>query len=577
MKKKSHTLLLLFQIITTFLMLLNLTNIKNENLMLFLFLVFISIFYYNNGYKKDIRVSNQKIYMLFSMMISFSQILGTTIYKYQFSKEVSALREFISIKNFINIIGLFFLIYTLLITYVPKLLKINITSSKKDYSNIKVFIVSFLIILACWIPYFLTLFPGVLTSDSISQFSSIINEFNIISDHHPVAHTVFIGFLYKIGFFIFNNVNFATSFVSFIQMTIMITIFSYLCVWLYKKNISKNILILVIIFFSLSPIHGYYSVTMWKDVLFSGFFLLFVLNIIDIDQSKIFDTKKKIKFIMLSLLILFFRNNALYVYIFCIPFLIYLYKDKLYRILICLFVSLFCYFGIKGPVFNYFNIKKSSSSEYIAIPLQQVGRMAYKNVKFTDKELDIINELILVDDMAHLYNPMNVDCIKFSPLYNGSVFDSNKGKYFKLWLNLVLEHPSVAIESYLNSTLGYWYSGVEYWTTADNVYENDFGINSSPKGGKIINYYVRNINSHSIPIISMQWSIGLCFILIAFSCFLIIIQNKKRLLVYYAPIIGVWLTMMIASPVFAEFRYVYCAYTCLPLFLLIPFMKLKIK
>lgn len=565
----------IFKVLVTVLMLLNITNIKCESLFVFLFLIFIFLFYRNSSAFIKECGKKANIYRLFSFLISISQVLGSIIYKFQFSRDVSVAREFFTVKSFINVFGLYFLIFTLLTRYVPELLKINVLSNKKKYSNLKLFIISLIIILICWIPYFLTLYPGVLTADSISQFSSFVNGFNIVSDHHPVIHTVFIGMIYNVGFFMFHNVNLATGFVSITQMIIMASIFSYFLMWLYKRNVSRTILILILLYFSLSPIHGYYSVTMWKDVLFGGFFLLFTLNIIDLDQSNSFDIKQIVKFILLSLLILFFRNNALYVYIFCIPFFIYLYKNKLFNIVLCICISLLCFFIVKGPVFRYFNIKKSSSSEYIAIPLQQVGRMSYKYVDFSEEELDIINELIPVDAMSNLYNPMTVDFIKFNSLYNTSVFDANKTKYFKLWINLVLKHPSIAIESYLNSTLGYWYSGVQFWAVGDSIDKNDIGIYSAPKGGKYINRYVTEIKSYDIPIVSTQWSIGLCFILIAFSCLLIIIKRKMRFLIYYVPILGIWLTLMVASPVFAEFRYVYCAYTCLPLFLLIPFMKFK--
>ena len=575
MKDKIRYIFYLFKVITTFLMIYNFTSIKSQYFFQFLFLLLICFFYYNYDFKKIRIVKNKKCYLVFSFLISFSQVLGSLVYNYQFSREISVLKEAFSLTFFINVIGLFFLIYSLLIIFVPKLLKLNVFSSDNRVSKVKMFCIFFLVMMLCWIPYFLTLYPGILTADSISQFSSFVDGFNIVSDHHPVIHTLFIGYIYKLGFLIFHNVNSATAFVSFIQMSIMASIFSYFCLWLYKHGISKKIIILSLLYFSLSPLFGYYAVTMWKDILFGGFFLLFVLNLIDVDYDKYFGIKKISKFIILSLLVLFFRNNALYVYIFCIPFFIYSFRDKLFKILFCICLSLCFYFIVKGPVFNCFNIKKSSSSEYIAIPLQQVGRMAYKYVDFTDEEVEAINELIPIDAMANLYNPMNVDFIKFNPLYNVEVFDSNKLKYLKLWFNLVLEHPSIAIESYLNSTLGYWYSGVEFWATGDTVDKNNIGIYSSPRAGKYFEKYVRRIKGYDVPIISIQWSIGFCFILIAFSSFLTIIFDKKRFLLYYVPILGVWLTMMVASPVFAEFRYIYCAYTCLPLFLLIPFLKYK--
>ena len=239
MKNKLHLMSFLLKVITTFFTITTTTNIKNENLIMFLILILISLFYYKNETKEKIDKKNKKYYILFSFLISFSQILGSIIYKYQFSREVSALREFINIKTIINIIGLFFIFYTLLVTYVPKLLKINILQREKKYSRLKLFAIAFIVIFICWIPYFLALYPGILTADSISQFSSFVNGFNIVSDHHPVIHTVFMGITYKIGYFIFHSVNAATSFVSIAQMMFMASIFSYLCVWLYKKMFQK--------------------------------------------------------------------------------------------------------------------------------------------------------------------------------------------------------------------------------------------------------------------------------------------------------------------------------------------------
>ena len=54
-------------------------------------------------------------------------------------------------------------------------------------------------------------------------------------------------------------------------------------------------------------------------------------------------------------------------------------------------ISIACfYFIIKGPVFDYFNVKKTTSVEAFSIPLQQVARVLASN-----KEIDIEDELYL--------------------------------------------------------------------------------------------------------------------------------------------------------------------------------------
>ena len=75
----------------------------------------------------------------------------------------------------------------------------------------------------------------------------------------------------------------------------------------------------------------------------------------------------------------------------------------------------------------------------------------------------------------------------------------------------------------------------------------------------------------------MEWSIGLVFWVILIFAMMSIRKNKLYGIYPFIPIIGIWITMMIASPVFGEFRYVYGAYTCLPLLMLCPYLLNKFK
>ena len=51
------------------------------------------------------------------------------------------------------------------------------------------------------------------------------------------------------------------------------------------------------------------------------------------------------------------------------------------------------------------------------------------------------------------------------------------------------------------------------------------------------------------------------------------IRKNKKFVLIYLPVIGVILTLLIATPVFAEFRYAYCVFACVPLFCCIPFLN----
>lgn len=251
-------------------------------------------------------------------------------------------------------------------------------------------------------------------------------------------------------------------------------------------------------------------------------------------------------------------------------------KRKLFLLSFGLVFSV--YFIVQGPVFNYFNVTKSSSAEYIAIPLQQIGRMAYKEVEFSGKEKELIEQVIPINVMKNTYTPYTSDGIKFNKNFNIKEFDKNKNEYFKLWLNLIAKHPSIAIESYLMSTLGYWYPSVNYWSVADYVEVNNYGIAKMPRTD-IFSKILPKLESRNMPFFNIEWSIGLCFWIIWLFVFITMKKRKgcPEYILVYVPVIGIWLTMLIATPVFSEFRYIYSAYTTLPLLLLVPFVKNEIS
>ena len=280
-------------------------------------------------------------------------------------------------------------------------------------------------------------------------------------------HQLFILGSYKIGQLFFSNTNDIVAFINFSQMIILDLIFSYTIYFLHKRNIKVLFIGIIIAYFALYPSFPYHSFTIWKDVLFGGFVLLFLLNLINLIEKKDnINFKDLISGIISTLLMLLFRNNAIYMYILLIPFLLILFQKQLKKVLMLILVSLLIFFTIKGPIYQAFGIKKSSSAEYLAIPLQQIGRMAYKDVEFTQEEQIVLNKLLPLEIMKKAYNPSIVDNIKFHEQYDGGYFDNNRLLFFKTYIGLVLKHPTIAIESYLISTLGYWYPDViasRYW------------------------------------------------------------------------------------------------------------------
>ena len=450
--------------------------------------------------------------------------------------------------------------------------------TENKISHKKVFIFSFLIILLCWLPYILRFFPGLLSPDSLFEVGTILNGFSSVSNHHPIIHTLFIAGPYNIGYAIFQSIDAGIFFATITQVLIMASIFAYLITFLHKRNVNKIVLLIILLFYAIVPMHGYYSITMWKDIIFAGLLLLLTTQIVKIIEKsngcKI-KLKNLIGFTIISILCVFFRNNAIYMYMLLALITLIIFRKNIKPFIIVFLIVFGIYYFVNGPVFSWCNVTKSSSAEYIGMPLQQIGRMAYKNIDFTEEEKEKLNKLMDLEIMAQSYNPRVSDGIKFNENYNSEVFDQNKLEYAKLWLSLVLKHPAVAFESYAVSTLGYWYPGIEHWTVANDISENNYGLEINSLVPEIMEKGISYVENRQTPILNIEWSIGLAFWVI----FIFASACKKKLgrkyLLIYVPVFGVWVTMMLASPVFGEFRYVYGAFTCLPLLMVAPYLNFE--
>lgn len=524
-----------------------------------------------------------KATLIFSIIFSFIMIFGKQVYALQDNNYLSIWDGLLTFKNTLIFLGNMSLIYVILINILLVMInyknKVN-KKEKKRWSNKKVFIVSAIIILLGWLPYYLALFPGTVSPDSIGELTIITNGFVSISDHHPIVHVLFMTLPYNLGKFVFGSPNAGVALISIFQSVIMASIFAYSVLFLYKRKISSILLVGLLGFYTLFPMHGFYSVVMWKDVLFAGMFLLFTIECIKLVENyknNNINFKNLISFVIVSILCIFFRNNAVYMYV-LLSIVTLIMMKKYFKILLITFsIVLGTYLVVKGPIFNLLDVQKSSSSEYIGMPLQQIGRMAFKDAKFNDKQTKLLNELMSIEKMKEQYNPRVSDGIKFSKHYNVEVFDENKLDYAKLWLELVIEYPAVAVEAYANSTLGYWYPNVMYWSVANNIWENELGIYEDSLLPENVKSKILSIEDRNRPLIAISWSIGLWFWILSLLIYIAIKRGKLISVYPLLPSVGIWITMMVASPVFGEFRYVYCVISTIPLLLMYCLDLKKVK
>lgn len=499
-----------------------------------------------------------------SILLSILMVLGNLCIHNIYDKQVDIVLQLFSFRSTFKMIGFFGIIKSFLNMIVIKSEKFKVNGDKYKYNKAKIFVACFIAIIIAWLPYLLTFFPGTLSADSTGNINAIMVN-GVDSDHHTIIHILLIKLSYIIGTSIFNSLTGTVLVYSIIQIVLMALIFAYSIIFLYCRNINKKLLVCILLFYALVPIFGFYSIVMWKDILFAGGLLLLTIESYKLIENTNIKITNAISFTIVSIITLFSRNNAIYMYYILAAVMLIIFRKQLKIIIPVLFIVFFSYFMIKGPIYSYFGIRTSASAEYIGIPMQQIGRMIYKDKEISKDQSKKISKILDTKIIKEVYNPTKSDDIKFHEEYNGEAFNENKLDYLSIYLQLVRKYPTVAIESYAISTLGYWYPNTINRTHEVTIIENDLGLKINCLTPRPVQKYMEVVGSNKTPLVSLTWSTGLLIWVIGLLFYVSFKRKNYKALYAFVPTLGIWFSIMLATPVYNEVRYVFGLYTTLPI------------
>lgn len=540
---------------------------------------FIVLYYFlfkNTFAIKDKRA--KKCCIVLAVMFAMFEIFGYSISKYQNLSCVIG-SKMVFLKATLKFIGYCMTFYSVLLLVFTKLFpqikKIKDKKMKYFTANKKSFLIIALIIFLCYLPTFISEYPGIISTDSISEMSTSLYSMDNMVNHHPVTHIAIISIFMNIGKLL-GSYNLGIALYSIFQMICTALTFSFVIYYMAKKNVNFYIRMICFIIFAIYPPFAYYSITMWKDVLFGLVMLIFTICMIEIAINKEFLTKIKNKvFLALTMIaVILLRNNGFYVVLISIPFMIYFCKNsrKIMSIISVSVVSF--YFIFKGPIFAMLNIKPGPIREALSVPVQQIARsVKYKGDKLTDEEKAEISKYLPVDKIGELYYPYISDNVKDT--LNNDAVEKNKLDFVGIWIKLFFKCPKEYIESFLSGSLGYWYPEEKNWVIWESNEEYQIGsesldidiYKSDTIGTNISKNIIHYINHSSKPVLSGIFSIGLTFWGTITMLTYVIYKRKYRMILVYIPILALWLTT-IASPVWCEYRYIYGLFTCAPILII---------
>ena len=150
--------------------------------------------------------------------------------------------------------------------------------------------VLFLIIVLCWMPYVIALYPGVMwydTSNQLLQWNHLPNLFTDgqLTDHHPIADTAIFGLFVQFGNLIGSG-DLGIFLYTMIQTVVTASAMAYCLLYMRRIGASHRLCMAALAFVSLFPIFPMYSSPMVKDSLFLPIMVLFGVQCVEIVRSR---------------------------------------------------------------------------------------------------------------------------------------------------------------------------------------------------------------------------------------------------------------------------------------------------
>ena len=439
-----------------------------------------------------------------------------------------------------------------------------------------------------WIPYFLTYYPGIIYGDTIASIQQAVRE-AWWSNHHPFFYTIFIKVCLEIGQQFGDN-TIGCAIYTILQMLYMSTCFGYMICWICNRfnrsHVWKTILIII---YGCTPYIALLSIAMWKDPVFSASIVVYTLLLMDFIFTKGKFAERNILFWLvyafMMLMIIFTRNNGIYLVAFTTAgvFAFYIFQKK-YRIkkmgtvlLLSLGIMLLSKL-VTGPGYDYIGITKPTTESY-GLFLNQMARVVAYDGNMSEEDREYMNGLLPLELYESTYRPCCVDLLKFNENFRGDYL--NEG-FFKTYFSMLFKNPKLYFESWQLQTYGFWTVNQE----EINYYDRNItgalpkNLNSETYAEELEHYNLRVDNllqsdwfREVFPSVDIYVPIGMIVWMIILAVIILVIDGKELLWIPLLPSIGLFLTLVIASPIFYWPRYAIALQYLLPVYLLLFLLK----
>lgn len=436
--------------------------------------------------------------------------------------------------------------------------------------------INFLVLMAWWVAFS----PAIMSPDSLAQWLEA--KTLDFGNWHPYLSSVYLAFFAK---------TFGTpATVAFFQIILTVIMFAYFFHFFLKSGVNRKVVVVVYLLFIFSLPVGLFTITIWKDVVFS----LAVVAIAFLLSSKVEATardwsKKEIfALLIFSLIATTFRHNGV-VYVFFLPLLLFMY----YREALWLKKFIFSYLLLSFFLLQLLPMMVVSHNKPFWMKAENLFAYHMSGALYANREEDMTKDLkntletisFDVDNLKHSYSRLY-----WNPLYWNENINKEALNKPAFWDALL---PEFYFRNFLpnfwfiaqEKLLAFWEisvgDGYEHGLKKDtdgrgacSVEPNHIGLKTEPVsnrlneylGGKIVNMEINGLAD--MILWNLVVPLGLLVLLLILG-----FRKKRRDYQIFSLAILMHLPFLIVFNIAGDWRYFYFFY--LSFFITIPFLFLK--
>ena len=315
------------------------------------------------------------------------------------------------------------------------------------------------LLLACWLPWYVCLYPGTVSNDSISQLKEIMGLVPM-SNANPVFQTWLLGTFRQVGLWL-GSADAGVALYCVTQAALMAWLLGAVLDGIRRSAAPRCLVWTSFFFYALCPVFPVFAFCVGKDTNFAMAVLFLALMLKRItDEPGRRGAARYVGLSAAAVLCALLRNPGVYLSLLTLGLLLCWALRRrcgAWRLPAVAAACVLCVWGaLHLLMLPGLNIAAMPESENYSLPLQQVARVAAGGA-LTEAQKEAVSGVLPVEELKGAYNGELSDPVK--ALWREDATPEQKRAFWQAWPQIVLDNPMTCLSATFHNTYGYLYPG----------------------------------------------------------------------------------------------------------------------